>query len=168
MENIKEGGSIPLIVKPTETVSEEIEIECNGNLRYVPQGETFGTDLFDEVPKTKILAGTSAGTEIEFNCISIKDEENTIVTFICDPLSIPDGLSFDPQKNTIQFIPKYSAKPKVSNSKNLAQNDKFNIDVTVMSQVTTDVSIEDGTFILKNGDTSINLIHWRNVDFCYK
>ena len=158
MEN--KANYIPLIIKPTETVSEEIEIQCNGKIRYDPPGETGGNDLWDVSPKVKIPAGTSAGTEIEFMCYedSYDSEifENIIITFQLDR-SLTDW-SFDPQKKTIQFIPKFSAKPTVSNSKKLAQNDKFNIDINVMSTVTTDVSIEDGTFILKNGDTSINLI----------
>ena len=154
MEN--KASLIPLIITPTETVSEEIEIQCNGNIRYDPPGHTTGYDLADESPKKKIPAGTSAGSEIEFNCITDEDLENTIITFSVDR-SMTDW-SFDTQNKTIEFIPKYSAKPSVSNSKNLEQNDKFNIDITIMSAVTADISIEDGTFILKNGDNSIDLI----------
>ena len=157
MENININEPIPLIVKPTEDVSEEVEIECNGNIRYNPPGVTWGYDLQDESPKTKIPAGTSAGTEIEFNCIvNYQPLENTFITFILD--SFMTDWSIDPLKQTIVFVPKYSANPAVSNSKNLNQNDNFNINIIIMSPVTTEVSIEDGTFILENGDTTINLI----------
>lgn len=156
MENINVNDPIPLIVKPTEDVSEEVEIKCNGNIRYNPPGVTWGYDLQDESPKTKIPAGTSAGTEIEFNCLVGDPLENTFITFILD-LSMTDW-SIDPLKQTIVFVPKYSANPAVSNSKNLNQNDNFNINIIIMSPVTTEVSIEDGTFIMENGDTTINLI----------
>ena len=133
---------IPLIIKPTETVTETIEIYCNGKIRYNPPGEIYGTDT-DGIGS--IPAGTSAGTEIEFSCrFSFGPLENTNITIILDR-SLTNW-SVDPLKSTIHFVPKYNAKPKASNSKNLAQNDKFNIDITVMSAVTTDVNIEDGTF----------------------
>ena len=157
MENIGTNSPIPLIVKPIEDVSAEKEIECNGNIRYNPPGVTSGYDLGDESPKTKIPAGTSAGTEMEFNCLVTEEPlENTMITFILD--SSMTEWSIDPIKQTIVFVPKYSANPAVLNSKNLAQNDNFNINLTIMSPVTTEVNIEDGTFTLKNGDTTINLI----------
>ena len=160
MENKDSSAShiyIPLIIKPTETVTERIDINYNGNIRYNPPGVTSGYDLQDESPKTKIPAGTSAGTEIEFNCIvNYQPLENTFITFILGS-SMTDW-SIDPLKQTIVFVPKYSANPAVSNSKNLNQNDNFNINIIIMSPVTTEVSIEDGTFILENGDTTINLI----------
>ena len=108
-ETMMENGDdlIPLIIKPTETVSEEIEIQCNGNIRYDPPGHTTGYDLQDESPKKKIPAGTSAGSEIEFICIAnFEDLENTIITFSLDR-SMTDW-SFDPQKkkqyNSFQSI----------------------------------------------------------------
>ena len=36
MENIGTESLISLIVKPTEEVSEDKEIKCNGNIRYNP------------------------------------------------------------------------------------------------------------------------------------
>lgn len=148
MENKDSSAShiyIPLIIKPTETVTERIDINYNGNIRYNPPGIIYGYDFLGgggSIPEE-----TSAGTEIEFSCeASYGTLENTNITIILDISKT--NWSVDPLKSTIYFVPKYNAKPKESNSKNLAQNDKFNIDNTVMSAVTTDVNIEDGTFFL--------------------
>lgn len=165
MENLNDGDLLPLIVKPSEVVPDPIDITCNGKIRYNPPDYTTGYDLQDTDPKTTIQANTPAGTEISFNCKVSLFDPNTIknkkITIILDDSMT--NWSIDPQKNTIQFLTKYSAKPESSNSKNLAQDGIFKIIITLMSSASADISIEDGTFILKNGDTSVNLKECGNI-----
>ena len=48
------GDLFPLIVKPTVDVTEETEMQCNGNIRYRTP-DNHNPDLNDVNPKTNIL-----------------------------------------------------------------------------------------------------------------
>ena len=63
MMNLDINGPLPLIVKPSEDINEDIEFQCNGNIRYDFYYTTNGIDVGDENPLPKIPAGTKAGTK---------------------------------------------------------------------------------------------------------
>ena len=156
MGNAQEGDLLPLIVKPTEDVNEDITIKCNGNIRY-RKSDGHNPDLGDESPIPKIPAGTKAGTEIKFNCIIRNKIENENITIDID-LSLKNWLE-DENNKKIEFVPKYCVSPSSSTYKNLEKNDIIELDMTLMSSTLNEITIEDGTFILKkeNDNNSINL-----------
>lgn len=164
--NTNENGKLPLIVKPSEDVSEDIELACNGNIRYYPEEGSESTyDLGDETTLPIIPAGTKAGTEIKFNCILYFDTYNTIITLAIDESLIEgeDGIKWkdDKNNNKIEFVPKFIVNPSYATSKNLEKNGVISLDITLMDDITTEISIADETFILNkedNSDVSINLV----------
>ncbi len=120
------GDLIPLIVKSTVDVSEEIEIQCNGNIRYrLPDDNTV--DLGDVTPKKKIPAGTKAGTIIKFNCVVALEIEDITVNIELDE-SITEW-SVDENNKQIRFTANYEAeKAKSSADKGEEEkNDSRNI-----------------------------------------
>ena len=87
-------------MKPTVDVTEEIEIQCNGNIRYrLPDGDN--PDLSDEDPKTIIPTGTKAGTTITFNCIINSEIKDTTIYLELDE-SMTDWL-VDENNKHIRF-----------------------------------------------------------------
>ena len=117
---------LPLIIKPTVDVTEETEIQCNGNIRYrLP--DNHNPDLNDVNPKTKIPAGTKAGTIIKFNCVVIDEIKDITVNIELDE-SITEW-SVDENNKQIRFTANYEAeKAKSSADKGEEEkNDSRNI-----------------------------------------
>jgi hypothetical protein len=171
--NSDEGGKIPLIVKPSEDVNEEIEFTCNSNICYTFWGSTSEYDVFDEEILPKIPAGTKAGTEIKFNCILIEPvyndaialliHENFLIDVVEDNFIYFENMKWKNDENNkkIEFVPKFVVNPSYSTSKNLEKNDKIYLDITLMEDITNEISIADETFILNKEEEngiSINLI----------
>ena len=161
MKNFEEGDILPLIVTPTEDVTEEVTITCNGIIRYlILSGEKKGInpDLFDEDEKTKIPSGTKAGTKIKFNCIIAFETKDTNVELEVSKYEDTQWKA-DENNKLIQLVPIYCVNPISTTSKNLDKNEIIELNLRIMSKVENEVPIEDGTFILKNnGDNStINL-----------
>ena len=156
MENVyQDGALLPLIVKPQEDVTEDIEIKCNGNIRYLTSDGHY-PDLQDEETLTKIEAGTKAGSEIKFNCII------NFVPIINVNITLNLGKtnwSCDENNKVIQFVPKFNVNPASSTSNNLEKDEEVKLNMNIMSDVSKEINIEDGTFILKkeDGSSSINL-----------
>jgi hypothetical protein len=125
------GGKIPLIVKPSEEVNEEIEFTCNSNVRYNFWNTTYGVDVYDEEILPKIPAGTKAGTDIKFNCILIEPVFNEVITLdiseeflievISDNFIYFENMKWkdDENNNKIEYVPKFVVSPSYSTSKNL-------------------------------------------------
>jgi hypothetical protein len=142
--NSDRGGKIPLIVKPSEDVNEEIEFTCNSNIRYNFWNTTYGEDVFDEEILPKIPAGTKAGTEIKFNCILIEPVFNEVITLdiseeflievISDNFIYFENMKWkdDENNNKIEYLPKFVVSPSYSTSKNLEKNDIIYLDITLM------------------------------------
>lgn len=158
MKNFEEGDILPLIVTPTEDVTEEVTIIWNGIIRYlILSGEKQGLnpDLFDEEEKTKIPSGTKAGTNINFNCIIAFETKDTNVTLEVSQTN----WSEDENNKFIQLVPKYCISPVSESSKNLEKDETIELYLKIMEKVENEVSINDKTFALKKeGDNnSINL-----------
>ena len=120
--NAEEGDLLPLIVTPTVDVTEEIEIQCNGNIRYrLPDG--VNPDLGDIDPKTKIPTGTKAGTIIMFNCIIDWEIKDTTIYLELDE-SMTDW-SVDENNKHIRFTANYEAE-KANEAENSNEAEKAN------------------------------------------
>ena len=127
--NAVEGDLFPLIVKPTVDVSEETEIQCNGNIRY-RKPDNHNPDLRDVDPKTKIPAGTKAGAIIKFNCVTIEEIKDITVNIELDN-SIADW-SVDESNKQIRFTANYEAeKAKSSTDKGEEEKNDSRIIKTV-------------------------------------
>lgn len=163
MENVYENGALlPLIVKPQEDVTDDIEIKCNGNIRYVTSDGHY-PDLSDEEILTKIEAGTKAGSEIKFNCIIVF----TPIINVNITLKLDNSLtnwSCDEKNKVIQFVPKFNVNPVSSTSNNLEKDEELKLNMNIMSDVSKEISIEDGTFILIKEDNSSSI----NLNSCSK
>ena len=172
------GGKIPLIVKPSEDVNEEIEFTCNSNIRYNFWNTTYGVDVDDEEILPKIPAGTKAGTEIKFNCILIEPVFNEEITLDISEEFLKEVISGnfiyfenmkwkdDENNNKIEYVPKFVVSPSYSTSKNLEKNDIIYLDITLMEDIINEISIADETFILnkeEENNISINLISCRKI-----
>ena len=171
--NADAGGLIPLIVKPSEDVNDEIEFKCNSNICYNFHNTTFGYDVSDEKILPKIPAGTKAGTGIKFNCVLIEPVYNEVITLDINKNFLIEVISgeyiyfenmkwkADENNDKIEFIPKFVVYSSYSTSKNLEKNDKIYLDMALMEDIADKISIFDGTFILnqkKENEKSINLI----------
>lgn len=173
--NAGEGDILPLIVKSSETVAQEIEFQCNGNIRYNPgDGSDHTYDVGDVDPQNlpKIPKGTTAGTEIQFNCKFYFETENTVITLVLDNRfkvkSGGDNLNWQVDENNkkIELVSKFIVVPSYSTSKNLEKNGTISLDITLMEDIANAISIEDKTFILtkeNQNDTSINLISCSDI-----
>ena len=120
------GDLFPLIVKPTVDVTEETEIQCNGNIRYrTPDNDN--PDLIDVETKTKIPAGTKAGTIIKFNCVVAFEIKDVTVNIELDE-RITEW-SVDENNKQIRFTANYEEeKTKSSADKGEEEkNDSRNI-----------------------------------------
>ena len=114
------GDLFPLIVKPTVDVTEETEIQCNGNIRYRTP-DNHNPDLNDVNPKTKIPAGTKAGTIIKFNCVVFVEIKDITVN-----IELGGGLSdwsVDENNKQIRFTANYEAE-KAKSSADKGEEDK--------------------------------------------
>ena len=168
-------GPLPLIVKPSEDVNEDIEFQCNGNIRYDFYYTNNGIDVGDENPLPKIPAGTKAGTEIKFNCIIHNSIYNEIITLNIEEqfyksMYVGENYQYNPMENIkwkadknndkIEFVPMFVVNPSFTTSKNLEKNDKIYLDITLMDDIISENEIMDGTFFLnkENGETKVNLI----------
>ena len=154
MKYFEVGDILPLIVTPTEDVTEEVTVICNGIIRYlILDGEKKGSsdDLRDEDTKTKIPSGTKAGTKIKFNCIIVCETKDTNVELEVSKYPWIE----DENNKLIQLVPEFCVSPISTTSKNLVKNEIIELNLRIMKKVENEVSIEDGTFILKNdGDKS--------------
>lgn len=171
--NSDAGGKIPLIVKPSEDVNEEIEFTCNSNICYTFWGSTSEYDVYDEEILPKIPAGTKAGTEIKFNCILIEPVYNDAIALLISENFLKEVVEgnfiyfenmkwkTDENNKKIEFVPKFVVNPSYSTSKNLEKNGIIYLDITLMEGITNEISIADGTFTLNKDEEngiSINLI----------
>ena len=175
--NAGEGGKIPLIVKPSEDVNEDIEFTCNGNIRYNFWNTTFGYDVLDLIILPKIPAGTKAGTEIKFNCFLIEPVFNEVITLdISEKFLDPSTKEFkyfenmkwkdDENNNQIEYVPKFVVSSSYTTSKNLEKNDIIHLDIALMDDIKKEISISNETFILNKEELngiSINLISCRKI-----
>jgi hypothetical protein len=171
MMNLDINGPLPLIVKPSEDINEDIEFQCNGNIFYDFYYTTTGIDVGDENPLPKIPAGTKAGTEIKFNCIIYDSIYNEIITLtIAETFYKSEYHQNNPMENIkwkvdknndkIEFVPKFVVNLSFTTSKNLEKKDKIYLDITLMEDIINENEIMDGTFFLnkENGETKVNLI----------
>ena len=168
------GGKIPLIVKPSEDVNEEIEFACNPNIRYNFWNTTYDVDVYDD----GILPKIPAGTEIKFNCILIEPVFNEVITLdiseeflkevISDNFIYFENMKWkdDENNNKIEYVPKFVDSPSYSTSKNLEKKDIIYLDIILMEDIKNEISITDETFILnkeEENDISINLISYSKI-----
>ena len=129
--------------------------------------------MMDEEILPKIPAGTKAGTEIKFNCILIEPVYNNAIALLIHEEFLKDIVEGnfiyfenmkwknDENNTKIEFVPKFVVNPSYSTSKNLEKNDKIYLDITLMEDITNEISIADETFILNKEEEngiSINLI----------
>ena len=117
----------------------------------------------------KIPAGTKAGTEIKFNCVITGSIYNDIITLSIEevfqkegfPISFLENMKWkaDGNNNKIEYVSKFVVNPSYSTSKNLEKNGKIYLNVALIKDITDEISIIDGTFILeKEKENSIKLI----------
>ena len=136
MQNVNKDDSLPLIISPSEAVTSDEEVTCQG-IRMTSY------TIQDNTVVLTIKAGTEAGKVFDLECKFPTSFSNIKVSFL-------QGEKLPPYEVDVEilFVNKFAFILTEEDYNYLDKNGKFPIQVYSTQEVSNDISIEDGTFYL--------------------